>query len=91
MVSILTLGARGVVWAEPGATPGWVAAREVQPVDTTGAGDAFVGALAVLLGEGLPLADAVARAAGVATLSVLRAGTQGSFPTRAEAAAQLGW
>jgi ribokinase len=58
---------------------------KVDAVDPTGAGDAFIGSLAVFLGEGLPLRDAIRRANAVAALSVTRIGTQVSFPNRAEA------
>ena len=61
----------------------------VQAVDTTGAGDAFIGALAVFLGEGQSLTQAVERANIVAGVSVTRRGTQASFPYRAEVIAQL--
>jgi len=54
----------------------------VQPVDTTGAGDAFIGSLACFLAEGLPEMEAIARANLYAALSTLGAGTQKSFVTR---------
>ncbi len=80
---IVTLGERGalLVTADD-ATP--ISARPVTAADTSGAGDAFTGALAVFLAEGRELADAVARANVVAGLSVTRAGTQASFPIREE-------
>ena len=55
-------------------------------VDTTGAGDAFVGSLAYFLSShpGLGLAEAVARSCRVASLSVMKAGTQASYPDRAQ-------
>jgi ribokinase len=56
----------------------------VQPVDTVGAGDAFVGTLAVWLAEGAPMAEAV-RAANVAgALATLKPGAQEACPTRAQ-------
>jgi ribokinase len=61
----------------------------VDAVDPTGAGDAFIGALAVFLGEGLDLAAAARRANVVAALSVTRIGTQTSFPSRVEVDAVL--
>lgn len=69
------VGAGGVVHLET---------DRVDAIDTTGAGDAFVGSLAFFLGRGVPLADAAARAGRIATRSVLRHGTQTSFPTAAE-------
>jgi ribokinase len=84
---VLTLGARGALFAD---STGHV---HVQPfpvtaVDTTGAGDAFIGSLAVFLAEGLPEKDAVARASLYAALSTTRVGTQKSFPRRTEFAAE---
>jgi ribokinase len=56
----------------------------VAAADTTGAGDAFIGSLAVFLGEGVPEPAALARANLYAALSTTRIGTQKSFPRRAE-------
>jgi len=53
-------------------------------VDTTAAGDAFVGALATGLGEGLPLNTAVRFASAAAAISVTRVGAQPSLPYRSE-------
>jgi len=82
---VLTLGGEGSVWCARddagGVLTGRRAARRVRPVDTTGAGDAYVGALAVALAGGTPLAEAVARATEVAAVSVTRTGAQTSFPT----------
>jgi ribokinase len=61
-----------------------VPARRVTPVDTTGAGDAFTGALAVRLAAGDSLADAAAEASVVAAFSTTRRGAQPSYPSRAE-------
>lgn len=91
LCAILTLGPKGVVVASPEIPACAIPVRQVQAVDTTGAGDAFVGSLAVLLGCGEPTLRAVERAAAVATLSVLRAGTQPSFPSRAAIRSTLGW
>ena len=87
-VVILTLGERGALLVE-GAGVEHIPAIKVDAVDPTGAGDAFIGSLAVYLGEGLPLRDAIRRANVVAALSVTRIGTQISFPERAEADAFL--
>ncbi len=85
---ILTLGERGALVVSGEMT--WHApAVPVQAVDSTGAGDAFVGSLAVFLGEGLGLDQAVRRANAVAALSVMKIGTQVSFPKRPEADAFL--
>jgi ribokinase len=64
-----------------------LAARVVDAVDTTGAGDAFTGALAVGLAAGASLVDAAREASLVAALSVTRRGAQPSYPSRAELAA----
>jgi len=55
---VITLGGDGAVWSD-GAGGGHVAAPRVDVVDTTGAGDAFVGALSAELADGASLADAV--------------------------------
>ncbi len=78
---VLTLGARGALLAQGGITQ-VVPAFQVQPVDTTAAGDAFVAGLAVALAEGMALADAVrwGNAAGALATTVL--GAQSSLPSR---------
>jgi ribokinase len=81
---IITLGKRGALFVEGDAAAQFVAAQPVQAVDSTGAGDAFVGSLAYFLGAGRPLRQAVEKACAIATKSVLKTGTQTSFPTRAE-------
>jgi ribokinase len=80
---ILTLGQRGslVVTAESAQH---VPARAVKALDSTGAGDAYVGSLAYFLALGKPLREAAERAGAIATLSVLKSGTQTSFPARDE-------
>ncbi|MGE5601487.1 MAG: ribokinase [Nitrososphaerales archaeon] len=85
---ILTLGERGALVVNAD-TVSHLPAVSVQAVDPTGAGDAFIGSLAVYLGQGLPLDVAVGRANAVAALSVTRLGTQVSFPQRVEADAFL--
>ena len=52
--------------------------------DTTGAGDAFHGAFALMLAEGRPVAGARALAAAVAALKCTRLGSRAGLPTRAE-------
>jgi len=81
--SIVTLGQGGALLVDEEG-PYHVKARQVHVVDTTGAGDAFVGSLACFLGERQPLRTAVMNANAVASLSVTRIGTQTSFPSRAE-------
>ena len=80
---VLTLGDRGcLVVDDDGAVA--LPADAVDAVDTTGAGDAFVGALAHFLAAGADLRTAAARANRVAALSVQGRGTQTSFPARAD-------
>src|SRR5262249_16521056 len=80
---LVTLGERGamVVDSEGAAT---VAPRPVNAIDPTGAGDAFIGSLAVFLAEGCVLRHAVRKANHVAALSVTHVGTQTAYPRRAE-------
>jgi len=80
---ILTLGARGAFLAsaeESVHVPGY----SVEVVDTTAAGDAFVGGLAVALAQGQNLAEAVRYANAAGALAVTRLGAQPSLPTRQE-------
>jgi ribokinase len=83
---VITLGKRGALFVEGDGAVQHIPAQEVQAVDTTGAGDSFVGSLAYFLGAGRPLRESVEKAAAIATQSVLKTGTQTSFPTRAEMA-----
>jgi ribokinase len=86
---IITLGSRGAVFASQGEAAQYVQAEKVKAIDTTGAGDAFVGSLAYFLGNNFPLKQAVERAGAIATRSVLKPGTQTSFPYRDEVKALL--
>ncbi|MCX5179880.1 PfkB family carbohydrate kinase [Streptomyces virginiae] len=81
---VITLGAAGALYAARGAEPLTVPAPRVRAMDTTAAGDTFVGALAVALGEGRPMPAALHWASAAAALSVQRPGAQDSMPTRAE-------
>ena len=78
---VLTLGERGCLVVDEDATH--LPADVVAAVDTTGAGDAFVGSLAHFLALGADLRDAAARAGRVAAISVTAKGTQTSFPAAA--------
>lgn len=82
-VVILTLGEEGVL-LQRGTEATRLPAYRVQAVDTTAAGDAFAGALAVALAEGQPVEEAVRFAQRVAALSVTRLGAQPSLPYRKE-------
>ncbi|MGG8407072.1 PfkB family carbohydrate kinase, partial [Streptomyces sp. 12297] len=81
---VITLGAAGCLYAARGADPYTVPGLRVRAVDTTAAGDTFVGALAVALGEGRPMRDALGWASAAAALSVQRPGASASMPERAE-------
>ncbi|UWU95033.1 ribokinase [Bradyrhizobium sp. CB1015] len=84
----VTLGNRGVL-ALDGCEEISVAGRVVKAVDTTGAGDCFVGALAAQLADGAALRDALAFANAAASISVQRMGAGPSMPTAAEVAEVL--
>ncbi|MFP4635815.1 MAG: ribokinase [Nitriliruptoraceae bacterium] len=85
---VLTLGARGcLVVDDEGAST--FDSDDVEVVDTTGAGDAFVGGLAHLLAGGADVRDAAARASRIAAISVTGRGTQTSFPSAADLPAEL--
>ena len=71
---ILTLGANGALFRDRHIAP-----FAVEPVDTTGAGDAFIGSLAVFLSSGFSEFEAISRANLYAALSTLSVGTQKSF------------
>jgi ribokinase len=80
---IVTLGEQGSLVLE-GATVKHIPAPKIEPVDPTGAGDAFIGSLAVYWGQGLPLEEAARRASAVAALAVTRPGAWTAFPSCAE-------
>lgn len=82
---VITLGSQGVVFQSVGDTESHhVPVQKVQAVDTTGAGDAFIGAMAYYLAyhPDLSLKEILHRSCGIASVSVLSAGTQTSFPQR---------
>lgn len=83
---IATLGSAGAV-ASQGGDVFRVPALPVDVIDTTGAGDAFAGALAAFLDEGMSLQDAMRMAAVAGSLACTRHGAQPSFPTRDEISA----
>jgi ribokinase len=85
---ILTLGERGSLLVTDEESR-HVPAPSVRAVDTTGAGDAFVGSLAYYLAEGQPIITAMQRANRIAAISVQAPGTQSSFPNLADLPADL--
>lgn len=82
-VVIVTLGAKGCLAIHKGNVLR-IPARNARVIDTTGAGDCFVGVLAAGLAEGRPLPEALERANHAAAISVTRAGAAGSMPMRSE-------
>jgi ribokinase len=86
---VVTLGSRGAALIAPDGSVTHVPAVRVKAIDTTGAGDAFVGAFAVGLAMGLPEEAAVRLGIRCASDSVTRPGTQASFPDSARSAALL--
>ncbi len=82
-VPVITLGAEGSVYLYHGEVyrcPGHV----VKVADTTGAGDAYIGALASCISRGLHIHDAVAFATGASALAVQKVGALQSIPTLEE-------
>jgi ribokinase len=79
---IITLGANGSFLADRGGSE-HMPPFAVNAIDSTGAGDAFIGSFAVFLGEGVPEKEAVRRANLYAGLSTTGEGTQKSFYDRA--------
>jgi ribokinase len=77
---IVTLGAGGCVWAHATGFE-HVPAPSVRALDTTGAGDAFNGALAVALARGEPLSRALREAVRAGTAATLRLGAAAAMPT----------
>lgn len=85
---VVTLGAQGaLIVTEDDAVA--VPSPVVTPVDTTGAGDSFCGAVATELAAGRSLLEAVQFAVQVGAATTLKLGAQSSLPTRQEVAARL--
>ena len=90
--AVVTAGAHGAALAGPDGT-GTVSAFRVDAVDTVGAGDTFVGALAVALAAGIPAAEAVRAASAAGATAATRPGAQAGMPRPADilAATGLNW
>ena len=84
--SIVTLGSEGAVYISPQGELHRVSAPKVTAVDTTGAGDSFVGSFAYSLASGKDPIAAMSFGIKVASLSVTRKGAQSSYPDQAEIA-----
>ena len=82
--SIVTRGGAGCTVHDGDADPVDVDAVRVDPVDTTGCGDAFMGAVALRLDAGDSLVVAARFAVGVGAYAATKPGAQASYPTRAE-------
>ncbi len=78
--AVVTAGAHGVALADGPGPAETVRAFRVEAVDTVGAGDTFVGALAVALAAGVPAAEAVRAAAAAAATAATRPGAQAGMP-----------
>jgi ribokinase len=87
--AVVTAGAAGAAYAGPG-DPASVPGFPVQAIDTVGAGDTFVGALATALGAGAAPAGAVRAACAAAAVATTRPGTQGAMPHPADVPALTG-
>jgi ribokinase len=81
--AVVTAGAHGAAFASPQGS-GVVPAFQVQAVDTTAAGDTFVGGLVAALADGLDLRPSIAFASAAAAIAVTREGAQPSIPSRTE-------
>jgi ribokinase len=88
LTAVITLGAAGAVAAGPEGRFR-VSSLRIDPVDTTGAGDAFVGGLAAALDQGRPLPAALRRASVGAGLACMGLGAQTSQPMAADIDARL--
>lgn len=82
-IVIVTLGANGIQLAADGIDRHFKAPA-VRAVDTTGAGDTFIGAYAAASCEGASLTDAIEFAQQAAAISVTRAGAIAAMPRRSE-------
>jgi ribokinase len=81
---IVTAGPGGAHACDAGGNTAWAPAPAVDVVDKNGAGDAFMGALAVRLRDGRTLEDAMRYAVIAGSLSVTRVGSAASYPTAYE-------
>ena len=88
--AVVTAGAHGAALADGPGPAETVQAFRVDAVDTVGAGDTFVGALAVALAAGVPAAEAVRAAAAAGATAATRPGAQAGMPRPADIRAVTG-
>ena len=88
--AVITLGGAGSVTLGDGGEPLRMPALSSAVVDTTAAGDTFIGALAAARLEGLPLFECMAAGARASAVTVSRLGAQQSIPTRTEVEHKFG-
>ena len=81
--AIITMAEQGAV-IHDGSSSQWIEPFKIEPVDTTAAGDAFAGALAVRLAEREPLSKAARFAAAAGAIAATRLGAQPAMPSRIE-------
>ncbi|XP_051880981.1 ribokinase isoform X2 [Pristis pectinata] len=89
---IITMGVKGsLLMSLENQTPCHIPTRKVKAVDTTGAGDSFVGALAFYMAHYpcMELEEMSRRACDIATVSIQSQGTQTSYPSRAQLPQEL--
>jgi ribokinase len=82
---IVTLGSKGCIYVNSVCSQSYKT-YQVEAVDTTAAGDSFIGAMAVALSEGKPIKEAISFAMAVGALTVTKKGAQSSLPYRHEVA-----
>lgn len=80
--AVITLGPNGAVYGNKKESTKHQGARKVSPVDTTGAGDTFLGAFVAALSGNETLSDSIAYAIKASGLAVTKPGAMSSIPTR---------
>lgn len=81
---VITLGGRGALYLDSDGEQEKVEAFQIKPVDTTAAGDAFMAGLAVTIGEGGSLSEAIRWGNAAGALAAMKFGAQTSLPSRDE-------
>lgn len=81
VAKLVTLGSRGAYYENESGTRSWVSAFPITPIDTTGAGDTFLGAFLAHLDSGETLANCLHWASAAAALQVTRLGAAPVIPT----------